>query len=138
MTVRACPVFEWFTERTGYVPSRNARGIEAVLPDGRRAGMVVCDGWTPGAVWMHVAVVVPGACRGLLRAAFSYVFEESGRGLALGQVRASNKRSLALARHLGFEVTGRIRDGWAEGEDVVLLALRREDCRWIQQQRRAA
>lgn len=137
MSVRASSDFGWLRERTGYAPSADARGLMATFEDGRPAGMVVCDGWTPGAVWMHVAVETPGACRGLLRAAFTYVFEEAGRELALGQVRAANRKSLSLAQHLGFEVVGRLKDGWAPGEDVVLLAMRRETCRWLQARREA-
>lgn len=138
MTVSASTDFPWLTERTGYEPTSGARGIMASLADGTPAGIVVFDGWTPGACWMHVALAHPAACRGLLYAAFAYVFQECDRALALGAVRASNKRSLALASHLGFEVLARVPGGWAEGEDVVLMAMTRNECRWIQKKRRAA
>lgn len=121
----------YLTERTGYVPGSGFRSVVARRPDGSLAGFVGFDGWTPGAAWMHVATDAPGACRGLLRAAFSYVFEECGRSVALGSVRAGNARSLALAKRLGFSEVARLRDAWAPGEDVVLFEMRRESCRWI-------
>lgn len=122
--------FRWLTERTGYEPGA---GFRAIVQEagGRLLGLVGFDGWTPGAVWMHVATEAPGACRGLLRAAFRYAFEEAGRRVALGMVRASNKRSLRLAERLGFREVGRLREAWAPGEDMVLLEMRREECRWI-------
>lgn len=136
MTVRAATPeeFSHLTERTGYVPGSGFRGIVADA-GGRVVGFVGFDGWTPGAVWMHVTVDAPGACRGLLRAAFSYAFEETGRTVALGSVRAGNAASLRLAQRLGFRECGRLRDAWAPGEDVVLLEMRRESCRWLEAKR---
>lgn len=132
MTVRAATSeeFAYLTERTGYVPGSGFRAIVQEV-GGRVVGLVGFDGWTPGAVWMHVAVDVPGACRGLLRESFCYAFEQAGRSLALGMVRASNAPSRRLAERLGFSECGRLRDAWSVGEDVVLLEMRREDCRWI-------
>lgn len=122
--------FRWLTERTGYDPGAGFRAIVQEV-GGRLVGLVGFDGWTPGAVWMHVAAEAPGACRGLLRAAFRYAFDDTGRRMALGMVRATNARSLRLAARLGFREVGRLREAWAPGEDVVLLEMRREECRWI-------
>lgn len=132
MAVRAATPEECalLTQRTGYAPGGGFRGIVSEV-GGRVVGLVGFDGWTPNAVWMHVAVDSPGACRELLRAAFFYAFFETGRSVALGLVRGGNGRILRLAQHLGFRETGRIRDGWAAGEDVVLLEMRRHECRWI-------
>ena len=132
MSVRAArpEEFAYLTERTGYVPGSGFRAIVQEVR-GRVVGLVGFDGWTPGAVWMHVTTEAPGACRGLLREAFRYAFEQAGRSVALGMVRASNAPSLRLAARLGFRECGRLRDAWADGEDVVLLELRRADCRWI-------
>lgn len=132
MTVRAATLEEaaFLTERTGYVPGGGFRGIACEV-HGRMVGFVGFDGWTPNAVWMHVAVDSPAACRELAQAAFSYAFVDTARGVVLGAIRESNVRSRRLALHLGFRLAGRIRDGWAVGEDVVLLEMRREECRWI-------
>lgn len=132
MPVRAATAdeFSYLTERSGYLPGSGFRGIVQEV-GGRVVGLVGFDGWTPNAVWMHVAVDSAGACRELLRAAFLYAFVETGRGVALGSVRASNARSLRLASRLGFRECARIHGGWARGEDVVLLELRREECRLI-------
>lgn len=122
----------YLTERTGYHPGSGFRGVVARRGDGTLAGFVGFDGWTPAAVWLHVAVDAPGACRGLLRAAFSYAFVEAGRSLLLGSVRAGNARSLALAQRLGFSEVVRLRDAWGPGEDVVFFEMRREACRWLE------
>lgn len=118
------------TQRTGYIPGGGFRAIVAANGPAI-AAMVGFDGWTESAAHMHVAVDRPGACRGLLRAAFRYLFEQCGRVLARGEVRASNHRSRTLALHLGFRPVGRVTDGWAVGEDLVQFEMRRHECRWI-------
>lgn len=132
MRVQAAPVerHAWLAERTGYVPGPSFRALEALGEDGRVRAMVGFDFWTPASAHMHVAIEAPGACRGLLRAAFAYLFGEAGRRLALATIRESNERSLRLARHAGFVEVSRTPEGWDVGEALVHLELRRDNCRW--------
>lgn len=130
MRVEANDAASWFQVRTGYVPGPDFRSMVAVGEDGRIRGMVGFDGWTPNSVHMHVALDEPIAARHLLRPAFAEAFS-GGRRLVIGAVRGGNLRSLALALHLGFRKAYVMKDGWAVGEDVVLLEMRRDECRWI-------
>jgi RimJ/RimL family protein N-acetyltransferase len=68
-------------------------------------------------------------CRQLLTEAFRYAFGAVGVLVAI--IRASNERSLRLARHLGFKDTYRVADGWQAGEDMLVLEMRRAQCRWL-------
>lgn len=133
--VQAAPAahYAWLTQRLGVQPSASFRAIEAVDSTGRILGMCGYDGWTPHAVLAHMAVDSPIAWRALLGPAFSYPFQQAGRGLILGTIRASNARSLALARRFGFRETHRVQDGWAPGEALVLVELRKEDCRFLKE-----
>lgn len=134
MSTRAATPMEcgWLAERSGYLP---AAGFRAILSEtaGIIRGMVGFDGWTPNAVALHVAIEKPGACRTLLRAAFGYAFVETGRRLAVATIREGNTRSIRLARHVGFREVHRTRSGWAPGEDLVHFEMRREDCRWLEE-----
>ncbi len=98
--------------------------------------MVGYDGWLPNACAIHVAIEEPMAGRRLVRPAFGIPFLEMGLGLVLGWVLSTNTRALRLDLHLGFRETHRIRDGWRPGVDLVLLEMRREECRWIPQRER--
>lgn len=133
MKVQAAPPahFAWLEGRTGCTLTRNARAIEAVDRQGRVRGMVAYDGWTENSVQAHMAVDAPAVCRSLLRPAFSYPFEEAGKGLLLGFIPAHNARSVRLARHIGFHLAHRVLDGWAQGDDLLCFEMRRHECKWL-------
>lgn len=144
MTVRPAPLehLPWIAERANLVPPFQA--IEAVDDAGRIHGMVAFSGWTPGAVCVHIALDNPMVLRHLLRPAAGIAFDSPtgspagyGKSVAVGTILSTNKRSLRLARRLGFREVWRGRDWWAQGVDMVWLEMRRENCRFIDQDRRA-
>lgn len=102
---------------------------------GEILAMVVFDWWTHNSAEGHVCIEEPSAILPLLRKALRYFFLETGRSVLLGRVRATNTRALALDKGLGFREVHRIKDGYAVGEDMVLLEMRREDCRWLEVRR---
>lgn len=133
MTVRAATALDlaWAHLRSGVLFTQGVRGVAAETKRGTLAGVVAFDGWTPASCQMHVALAAPGACRGLLRAAFAFPFVEARREVVRATIPAHNTRSLRLATHLGFEVRHRTVDGWQAGVDLVHLELRRADCRYL-------
>ena len=133
LTVRAAPSehFAWIRERTQCVVGPDFRAIEAVDAKGRIRGMVGFDGWWGNAAQMHVALDTPTALRALLGPAFDYVFNQCGKSIALGVVPSHNEKALAFDQHIGFREVHRVKDGWAPGDDVVFLELRKENCRWL-------
>ena len=131
MNVRAAipPDFAWFEGRTGYVLPANARGLSVGSPP---RAMVAFDAWTHNSAQVHVAIEAPGVCRRLLTEAFRYAF--GAVGVLVAVIRAGNAKSVRLAKHLGFTERHRIRDGWKEGEDLIVLEMRREECRWLKKE----
>lgn len=122
---------DWIEARAGCVLTRHARAIAAVDSAGTILGMVAFDAWTESSAQMHVAVDRPIAVRALLGAAFHYLFEQAGRAIAIGFVRVGNERALKFDKKVGFREVARIADGWDIGEDLVVLELRKADCRWL-------
>lgn len=135
MLVRAASFWDlpWFVDRTGYDPPPSFRGLVAVGADGAIRGLIGFDRWTPASACMHVAVDRPGACRGLLRESFAYLFRHAEKSLARAEVRAGNVASLEATRRVGFRETHRAKDGWAVGEDLVYFEMRRDECRWLKE-----
>lgn len=124
--------FGWIQERTGCARTNGFKAIKATDDAGRILGMVAYDGWTENAVQAHMAVDTPVAWRALLKPAFEYPFIQAGKSVILAIIPAGNARSVNLAKRFGFRETYRVRDGWATGEDLVLLEMRREECRWLE------
>lgn len=100
--------------------------------DGELAAVVGFCSFMPNACQMHVGAVseVNWMSRDLLWAAFDYPFNVLGVKVILGQICASNEDALRLNRHLGFKVVAEIPDAHMDG-DLVVMAMRREDCRWL-------
>ncbi len=126
---------EWLTQRTGVRFTPAVRGIEAVDKQGRIRGQVAFDAWTENAVMLHIATDAPIAWRSLLGPALEYPFLQGNRGVCLGTIASSNPASCALARGAGFTEIARIKDGRAQGDDLLLFQMRREE---FVEQRRAA
>lgn len=122
---------DFIVSRTSCALTSGARAIKAVDNHGHIRGMVAYDGWTEAAVFAHMAVDTPIAWRALLPACFEYPFIECGRRVLCGVIPAHNTASWGMAKHLGFRVAHAIKDGWAQGDDLLLLELRREDCRFV-------
>lgn len=121
--------WHWLIERVGCFLTPAAKGVKVVDGTGTIKAMCMFDRWTKNAAEGHIAVDEPAALRILCREAFPWYFAE--RGVLLGNVRASNARALRLDKSLGFSEYCRVKDGVAVGEDLVLLSMRREECRWL-------
>lgn len=139
MIVRASPPehYFWLAAATGCVITEDFRAIEAVDSSGKVRGMVGYCNWTKNAAQAHMAADSPIVWRSLLGPALEYPFLEAGRGMLLATVSANNSKSLAMLDHLGFERLNVIKDGFALGEDMVFLQLRRENCERLGQKEAA-
>lgn len=123
----------WIEQHAPCTLGRHAQVLEARDVAGVIVGAVALDCFTANSAQMHVAIDRPMAIRKLRPAIFAYLFGDppngAGCSIALGTVRASNTKALIFDRKLGFKPLARIRDGWAKGEDILLLELRKEDYR---------
>ena len=99
--------------------------------DGEVKAVVAYDNIMDKSCLMHTASIVPNwISRDLLWACFDYPFNKLGLRVILASVASTNKEALKLDRHLGFVDKAYIEDAHADG-DLVILAMRRENCRWL-------
>jgi RimJ/RimL family protein N-acetyltransferase len=133
---------KWLAERAGLSLHSGFGAIEAIDDAGRIVGMVGYDGWLPGSVCLHIALEHPAALRHLIRAGFGVAFDAPPRGFgkaaAVATVLSTNKRSLKLVERLGFRHAYTGRDWGGPGVDFVYFEMRRNECRWLVQERKAA
>ena len=106
-------------------------GIVAVNGRDRPKGVFLFDNWGENSVFAHIASQHPSALRYMLSEGLPYIFNTCELGMILTNTVASNAESLQLQKHLGFTELYRIKDGFAVGEDYVILQLLRENCNYV-------
>lgn len=62
---------------------------------------------------------------------FDYPFNKLKVNKLFGLVRESNKKALAFDTKLGFKVEARITDVFPAHEAMIVLAMYRDDCRYL-------
>lgn len=99
-------------------------------PDGLWGG-VIFTGYTGASVALHSASFDSRwSSIDMLWVTFHYPFAQLGCQTIFAQVPASNSRALEFDRKLGFKEVARIADVFPDG-DLIVLAMKREDCRWL-------
>lgn len=105
----------------------------ARVENGELLGGVTYQGYTGrgGSIQMHMAGFAPRwADRDMLWVAFDYPFNQLGCNKVFGQVPESNPKALEIDLRLGFKIEAKIEGVFPDGACFV-LALAREDCRWL-------
>jgi hypothetical protein len=69
--------------------------------------------------------------RQMLHEVFKYAFITRGCELVLGVVNSKNEKAIRFDAHLGFKELYRIPSMHDDGGDIVLLGLRKLDCRYL-------
>lgn len=99
--------------------------------DGEVKAVVAFDNVLDKSCQMHTAAIVPNwISKDLLWACFDYPFNILKVKVILASVASTNTEALRLDRHLGFVDKAYIEDAHIDG-DLVILAMRRENCRWL-------
>lgn len=122
----------WLCEKIGYMPTPYIRCIGNVTKEGKILGVVGFDSWNGASCQMHIAGEGNWLTRELLHATFDYVFNVADLNVVLGFVPSTNTKALRFDKHVGFVEVSRIKDGTPEG-DMVILELRRENCRYLRE-----
>ena len=75
--------------------------------------------------------------RALLKAVFEYPFEKIGIEILLGVVNSKNLEAMKYDQNLGFKEVNRFEGMHEDGGDIVLFAMKKEDCRFIRSNKNA-
>ena len=109
-----------------------AKGIGLEI-DGEVVAGVIYESYNGHNVWMHVAVTDGGVSltRGVLRTIFDYPFNQMRVARVSGYVEASNEASRKFCEQLGYRQEAVLSGAASDGGDVIIYAMRREDCRFL-------
>lgn len=125
---------QWARQRIAHVTSWEddfqAIGYEQ---DGRLIAVCIAERWTGPDIALHIAAE-PGSrwcTREFLGACFRYAFHQLGCRRVTGYVPASNTKARRLDEHLGFVYEGRLRGASLDGDDLLILGMLVNECRWL-------
>jgi hypothetical protein len=113
--------------------SEDTNGIVAVDMDtNETVGVTIFDNWTPNCVTAHMIIVKPMLLRhGFLEECFDYAFNVCDRKIMIGIVKSDNAEAQKLDKHIGFVEQYRLKDGHADGIDLIYYTLHRDFCRFL-------
>lgn len=129
----------WAQERIGIGPFRRDAYTMGLEKDGELVMVVVFDNFS--AVDCNVHLCSDGSRRwmnkDILLAAMAYVFVQLKLNRITGLVPAKKTDVIAFDEHFGFEREGYCRKALPD-DDLVILGLLRENCRFITEEQRNA
>jgi hypothetical protein len=126
-------LWAWLNARIGTPWSSDFRALGLVKNDCLVA-VIGYNGFMGRACFMHSAIDDPSAIdRTFTRAVFEYPFIQCGLNTVLAPVPADNAKALKLDYAVGFKPFTTLENADAEGKDLLLLRMRKEECRWIKE-----
>lgn len=111
--------------------SKDLRFLGRVGADKKLIGAVAYNGFNGRTCSMHTAGSGNWVSRQFIRATFEYPFVTNNLVQVFGPVPANNERALKFNRHMGFDVLTRIRGGWDEKVDLIIMGMHKSQCRWL-------
>jgi len=107
----------------------NSQAIGWISSDDKINAGAVYQDFNGRSVWAHIAI--DGAIAPLfISAIFDYPFRQLKAEQILCSIMDTNKKSLHLARHMGFKPVSFIPDVYP-GSSIFVVALKRDDCRYL-------
>ncbi len=132
ITDRSADIVKWVAQKIGEKDIALSYGAGLEM-DGKLVAGVVFAGKTDTNVHMHVAS--DGTRRWMtpeyLGFCFAYPFFHLKCERVTGHVRADNLDAQRFDEHLGFIREGRLRRACADGTDLIIYGMLKEECRFL-------
>ena len=123
----------WLQERIGLVPTPNLRCIGNFL-NGKLMGVVGYDNFNGASIMMHSAGEGNWLTKEMLHAVFHYPFDVCKVNMVLGLVPSGNGQAIRFNHHIGFKTLTEIPGAHPDGS-LVIMAMRRRECRYLNRRR---
>lgn len=121
----------FINSRVGIPWSSDFRAIGVVKSDCLLA-VVAYNGFTGRACFMHSAIDDPSVIdRTFVRAIFEYPFVECKLDTLLALVSSENTQAMDIDLRVGFKEINRLSGAGVDGNDLVLLSMTRNECKWL-------
>lgn len=125
--------WEWVRVRAWPMQCSDTQGIVAYNQNGIQA-VAIMDTFGQNSCSVHWAIDNPLVIRrGFLHEVCRHIFQACGKDRFFGTISEKNEKSLKFARHIGAVELTRVPHGFATNDDLVIMCMNKEGCRWINQ-----
>ena len=130
----------WINSRIHILGVEDTAGLMAVDTETNKlVAAVIFDNWTPNSAQVHMVVDKPMVVRhGFVEAVFEFAFIQCKLNYLYGFVPEDNTMALKVNRHLGFTEKIRMPDAWAKGVDYIFMEMKKDNCKYIPEQKEVA
>jgi hypothetical protein len=130
----------WCQQQVQILRSEDTQGIMAIdIDKNETIGAVIFDNFSPNSVQAHLIITKPMLLRhGFLQEAFDFAFNVCDRKMMIGIVKSDNAEAQKLDKHIGFVEQYRLKDGHADGIDLIYYTLHRDFCRFLPEVKKEA
>ena len=132
--------WKWVNDQIPILHCEDTAGIMAIDADRRvPVGACLMDNWTNNSVQCHFMLTTPMLLKhGFLEECFGFIFKNQNVNFVYGLVPANNDKAVKLNTHMGFTVKTRLEEAYDVDVDYLLMQLKREDCKYITELKKAA
>lgn len=125
----------WVAQQVGQTADWGSFYAMGVEMNGELVAGVVFDNFNGSNATAHIAIAKPcKAAREMIRHAFVYAFRHCGLRRLTGMVPATEPKTLAFDRHLGFEEECVMKHAAPDGSDMYVLVMWPDKCRWLREE----
>jgi len=118
-------------ERAFVQPSNDLRALLWYSKKGTIDWVVGYNNWIGKTVQMHVVSLGEYNPKSMVYAAYEYPFNKWGVSIIFGVINSLNISSINLAVKAGFIEKERWEKMHDNGGDIVLMEMKKENCKWI-------
>ena len=125
----------WCQAQVATVQCEDTNGIMAInVKTNEPVGACLMDNWTQNSVQCHFMIVSPMVLKHkFLDECFDYMFNTCGINRVYGLVPANNIKAVKINKNMGFTIKACLEEAYEVGVDYLLMEMKRENCRFIQQ-----
>jgi hypothetical protein len=123
----------WIQQEVGLLRVEDTSGFMGINTEKNETVMAcIMDNWLNSCVQLHFICTNTMALRyNFIETCFDFVFNEKGMNSAYAMIAQNNKKSLKIAKHMGFVEKTRLKDAYADGIDFILFEMLRKDCKYL-------
>ena len=117
--------------------SEDFQAIGNLNSSGKLVGVVGFNGFMGKSAQIHVAGEGSWVTREMIKQVFHYAFVQLKLNYLFGVVNSDNPKAIKFDLHIGFKPWQVIENGADDGVDLVILCMKRDECKWLEKREAA-